>query len=338
MKRDLPEPGAVLNTPVPHSHVAAHTALRNTELAAVCDIKGELLEAFREMWDDTFPETRIYADYKEMIDSEDLDIIQVATPDNRHADIVVYAANAGVRRIFCEKPLATTVADCDRIIETCESNGALLSVDHTRRWRPAYHRAREAIRAGDIGRVMRIVGHLGDERAMLFRNGTHLIDGIVFFAESDPEWVFAELDDGFEDYSYYKGFGGRKPEEDPGGSGYIHFKNGVRAFVNASKGQKAVPFLEVIGDGGRIDLDVDANLDSVTLWMGRGKSERLQTTFHMVSDIAAALDELIRVGEEGGELIGSGREAKKVVEIIIGFLQSQERGNARVDLPLPEGS
>lgn len=331
MSRPLPERGAVLRTPLPHSHVAAHTALLNTQLVAVCDISSEKLQSFRETWDDVFPRARTYSDYREMIDKEDLDIIQVATPDNRHTDIVVDSADAGVKRILCEKPLATTLADCDRMSAACEANGALLSVDHTRRWRPIYHRARGAIRAGAIGRVMRIVAHQGGPRAMLFRIGGHLIDGILFFAESDPDWVFAHLDEGFEDYYFYKGSGGRMPEKDPGGSGYVHFENGVRAFVNASKGQTTARYLEVIGESGQIDI----HDDSITLWTGPGKCERLATDSHSVEGIAAALDELTRVGEDGGELISSGHEATKVVEIIVGFLRSQERGNVRVDLPLP---
>ena len=137
----------MLRTSMPHSHVAAHTALLNTQLVAVCDINLEMLKSFCETWDDVFPHARTYSDYREMIDKEDLDIIQVATPYNRHTDIVVRSAQAGVKRILCEKPMATTVADCDRMLAACEANGVLLSVDHTRRWRPIYHRVRAAIRA-----------------------------------------------------------------------------------------------------------------------------------------------------------------------------------------------
>ena len=331
MERPLLETGAVLRTPLPHSHVAAHTSQINTELVAVCDINPSMLQKFPQVWDAVFPHVQTYSDYREMIDRENLDIVQVATPDNRHTDIVVYAANAGVKRILCEKPLATTLADCERMLAACEANGALLSVDHTRRWRPIYHRARAAIRAGAIGKVMRIVAHMGGARAMLFRNGTHLIDGILFFAESDADWVFADLDEGFEDYYFYKGTGGRLPEEDPGGSGYIRFANGVRAFVNGSKGQTVARYLEVIGESGQIDI----HNDSAILSTGPGKSERLATDSHSVEDIAGALDELIRVGEDGGELVSSGREATRVVEIILGFLRSQELGNVRVNFPIP---
>ena len=328
------DPQAVLNTPAPHSHVGGYAVIPQTRLVAVCELKTELFDQFKEQWGDVFPDVRTYTDYREMIEKENLDILSVVTSDNRHVDIVVHAANVGVKGIICEKPLATTIDDCNRMIETCEENDVPLSVEHSRRFLPPYHRARQAIRDGVIGEVQRIVGHMGGPRAMLFRNGTHLIDGVCFFAESEPEWVFAELDDGFEDYFSYRGDGGRSPEGDPGGSGYIHFRNGVRAFINGSKGQLREYRIEIIGETGRLEI----GRNTVALWHEEGQYEWLGPPSHMKTDIPACIEELIRVMEKGGELISPGQEGKKVVEIIVGFLKSQERGNVRVDLPLPKGN
>lgn len=325
---------AVLNIPMPSSHISSYAVLPQTHLVAVCELRTELFEQFKERWGDVFPETRTYTDYRQMIEKENMDILSVVTSDNRHADIVVDAANAGIKGIICEKPLATTVDDCNRMIEACENNGALLSVEHTRRWGTAYHLARQAIEGSMIGVVRRIVGHMGGPRAMLFRNGTHLIDGVCFFARSEPEWVFAELDEGFEDYFFYRGDGGRSPEGDPGGSGYIHFKNGVRAFINGSKGQAGGFRIEIIGEKARLDV----GNNTVTLWSGEGKCEQLDVPPYMKTGIIACVEELIRVMENGGELISPGQEGRKVVQIIVGFLRSQELGNVRVDFPLPTGS
>ena len=68
MKRPSPEKGAVLQTPMPHSHVAAHTAPINTRLVAVCDINSQMLQVFPQIWGDVFPDTRTYTDYQKMID------------------------------------------------------------------------------------------------------------------------------------------------------------------------------------------------------------------------------------------------------------------------------
>ena len=82
-------------------------------------------------------------------------------------------------------------------------------------------------------------------------------------------------------------------------------------------------------------MDVE---NTVTLSVGPGKSELLDLPPHMIIGIPAYIEELIGVIENGGELLSPASEAKKVVEIIVGFLKSQERGNVRVDLPLPPGN
>lgn len=318
------EPDRVLNTPMPHSHMGSYAVLPQTEVVAVCDLKADLLNAFHAQWGESCPEAKTYDNYREMLDKENLDIVSVTTGDNAHTDIVVYAAHRGVQGIACEKPLATTVDDATRMIEACEANGTIISVDHTRRWWRPYHGARKLIREGAIGKVQRIVAHMGGQRAMLFRNGTHLLDGVLFFAESDPDWVFAELDPGFEDYFSYRGDGGKDPGLDPSGSGYIHFHNGVRAFVNASKGQAPGMYIQVIGETGEIDLIGDR----VELRKGDAV-EQPGLPSHMRMDVVALVDELTHVMENGGELICSGQEAKKVVEIIVGFLKSQEQDNSQ---------
>ena len=66
--------------------------------------------AFKKNYAQDYPELHIYSGHKGMLEKESpLDIITVGVSDHRHADIVVDAANAGVKGIFCEKPLATTV-------------------------------------------------------------------------------------------------------------------------------------------------------------------------------------------------------------------------------------
>ena len=97
--------GAVLNTPMPGSHVASYAALPHTDLVAVCELKTELFDQFRERWGDVLPDVQTYTDYREMLEKENLDILSVVTSDNRHTDIVVDAANAGIKGIACENRL-----------------------------------------------------------------------------------------------------------------------------------------------------------------------------------------------------------------------------------------
>ncbi len=79
------------------------------------------------------------------------DVVIVATPHPTHADIAVAAAEAGAH-VLVEKPLATSVADCDRILEAAEATGILVGVVAQRRLLPPVLRMKAAIDTGRIGK------------------------------------------------------------------------------------------------------------------------------------------------------------------------------------------
>jgi predicted dehydrogenase len=326
---DIPLYGAM-----PGSHAAAYYRHPATDVVAVCDIRPEALDAFQSRWADVWPDVRVYTDYREMLRKEQPDLVSVVTPDHLHADITVDAANGGVKAILCEKPIATTLADADRMIEAAEANGVLLSIEHTRRWSPIFQKAREVSRSGQLGRLRTIVVNLFSPRSMLFRNGTHMVDTMVFFAESDPVWVFAELEEGFEEYDEYGSDGGHDPATDPAASAYIRFANGVRAFYNSVKVAMPGSLFELTFDQGRLELS-DRGL---TLVRGDSSSSWSYTDVkvddYMYGMQLAAVAELVNCLETGKPLVSPAREARKTLEILLAMLRSQYTGNRRVDLPL----
>jgi predicted dehydrogenase len=316
-------------------HVNGIVGMDSAELVAGCDLNEDTLAAFGERWADTWPNVTRYTDYREMLEREHLDVITIATPDNRHVDPVVDAANAGVNAIFCEKPLATSLADADRMRAAVEENNVLFSVDHTRRWIPLWrHMVEEVIAGGQVGEVQYVVGTLSGKRGSLFRNGTHLIDGICYLAGSDPDWVFAELERGYEDHTEYRGDGGSDPSLEPSASGYIHFANGVRGFYTGTSKRTAGPkwHFEVMGSEGQIIVDKQATL------IRGGKSEVIVAPEAPLSGIPAGVRELVEALDAGGQTSSPMSAAMNVVEVIFGFLESQRLGNVRVDLPVPRES
>ena len=316
---------------VPHSHAAAYSVVPETQLVGVCDLLEQRLDEFKQAWGKALPDLKYYQDNQEMIAELEPDILSVVTSDNRHADIVVHAANAGVKGIYCEKPIATTLADADRMIEAVEKNRVPMTINHSRRWRAIFRPALSALKTGAIGELRRIVCSYGGPRAMLFRNGTHMIDTFCMFAGSDPEWVFAELEEGYEDYWPYQGDGGRNPDLEPGASGYIHFKNGVRAFYNNTKRMFGRRDWELFGTEGCITVnDKHAEIETAN---GVRKIDCPQYTR---SDSPAAILELIHVIENGGETCSPPRQARQVLEVLLGFMASQKKGNVRIDFPLDE--
>src|SRR5436190_22969979 len=201
--------GPVFGRQMPHSHVAAYAASPRASVVAVCDLVPALLDRFRETWGATFPEARTYTDYCDMLAKEEIDLLSVVTSDHRHAQLVVDGVEAGVKGVFCEKPIATTLADADRMIAACRGRNVPLLIDHTTRWFPQYAQARELLRSGSIGRVRRVMVTGVGPRAMLFRNTTHVVDMLCYLVESDPAWLAAELDDERRDYPpRYAGDGG----------------------------------------------------------------------------------------------------------------------------------
>lgn len=333
-RRPEEAPNLPLYGRMPRSHAAAYHRHPQTEVVGVCDIRQEALDEFRKNWHDVWPNLRCYTDYRQMLEELRPELVSVATPDHLHADITVAAAELGAKAILCEKPIATSLADADRMIAAAEQHNVLLSIEHTRRWSPIYHTARELIRSGELGPLRTIVAQMYGPRSMLFRNGTHLIDLISFFAESDPQWVFAELEEGFDHFTEYKSDGGHDPATDPSASAYIHFANGVRAFYNSVKTDLLGNPVELICQDGRVD--VSDNGITVT----RSLPSRLWSTTTLVPDDyfathqLGAVAELIDVLERGGELVSPAREARKALEIMLGILASHEQGNKRVKLPL----
>lgn len=320
---------------MPRSHAAAYHRHPATEVVGVCDIRPEALETFRQDWGDVWPDVNLYTDYKEMLDRERPDLVSVVTPDHLHADITVEAAERGVKAVLCEKPIATTLADADRMIEATKANNVLLSIEHTRRWSPIFQQARTLARSGEFGALRTVVANMYSPRAMLFRNGTHIVDMILFFAESDPNWVFAELEEGFDDYNEYKSDGGHDPATDPAAQAYIRFANGVRGFYNGVKVEMPGSQFDLTFDKARLEVS-DRGLTVI-----RGNAHydwgysHLPVGEYMFTQQLAYVAEAIEALEQGRPLVSPGTEARKTLAVMLAILQSHCNGNVRVDLPLP---
>ena len=88
----------------PCTHAGGFSALPTAQLSAGCDIDPERLQKFGKRWN----VTQLYSDYQDMLNKESLDIVCIATWTPLHAKMTLKAAEAGVKGIFCEKPIAKT--------------------------------------------------------------------------------------------------------------------------------------------------------------------------------------------------------------------------------------
>jgi predicted dehydrogenase len=326
----------VVGTAVPGSHASAMAAIADIEVVAGCDIVGTARDAFMARWSGRWPGLRVYADYRDMLATERPDLVSVVTPDHLHATPVLAAIEFGARAIFCEKPLATSLEEADQLVHAARHAGVSMCVDYTRRWVPDYVEARRLARSGAIGRLSQIVFHTGGPRAMLYRNHTHVIDMLSYFADAEPDWVIGELEPGFEGYgTAYRGDGGADPTTEPGANYYVAFTNGVRAYVTGMKDTLPELRVDLIGPGGRISLDVEG-LRLVTVSSGDLRTQPTVTRMERitpdwtVAGIQAALLDLIAAVETGRPTASPPETARYAVAITQAILESQAQGNRPV--------
>lgn len=96
---------------------------------------------------------RTALDAQEILAQDDVDAVIIATPTTTHHDLTLAALEAG-KHVLCEKPLATTVTDCDELIRAAERADRTLMVGHTFIFNPAIRQLRELVDSGEIGRAL----------------------------------------------------------------------------------------------------------------------------------------------------------------------------------------
>ena len=107
---------------------------------------------------------RLCADYGEVLADPAVEAVVLATPHSLHRPMVEAAAAAG-KQVFCEKPLALSVADATAMIEACRRAGVVLAVGHNRRLWPSMQALKRIAAAGELGQILHIEGHFSNEHS-----------------------------------------------------------------------------------------------------------------------------------------------------------------------------
>ncbi|MES2461118.1 MAG: Gfo/Idh/MocA family oxidoreductase [Armatimonadota bacterium] len=137
-----------------HDHVWGEMrhwmALPNVEIVAAGDINGDLRERFVKV---TGVET-VYESWEALLENEgeNLDIVQIASENSVHADIVEACAMRGIH-VISEKPMAATLAQARRMMASIASHGTRLLINWPTAWQPAWQEMERRILAGEIGDV-----------------------------------------------------------------------------------------------------------------------------------------------------------------------------------------
>jgi UDP-N-acetyl-2-amino-2-deoxyglucuronate dehydrogenase len=130
---------------VHRNHAQAARALDDIELVGVADLDDGARDAAAAEWG-----VPGYADYRELV-AAGLDSVSVCLPHHLHADVCTELADAGVH-VLCEKPLATSLQDCDRIIEAAQRNDVRLGVVYQHRFNDNSQQLRRLLDRGALGK------------------------------------------------------------------------------------------------------------------------------------------------------------------------------------------
>lgn len=294
-----------------------------------------------------------YPSWEALFANERVDIAMPILPVRPNADAVVAAAEAGVKAIFCEKPLTASLADADRMVEACASRGIPLGAGVMVSSHPDYRQAYQLAGDGTIGDLLRI-NHYGKNN----QGGCHgmnlvrkfaqkaLVEEVIGRVSGDP---CSDHEEAYDDAG--SAFG------DVGG--YIRFANGIEAFLDLGG---PINGIEVIGTRGMI---LNRNNTSLGLELrvapapaarpGLADMERVDAGFASLrteprrrdssgwqdpgAPMRAIVGDIIRALEEGGDLeITTGDDLRHALEMSIAARESARRGSRPVALPLEDRS
>ncbi|MDR1766584.1 MAG: Gfo/Idh/MocA family oxidoreductase [Lachnospiraceae bacterium] len=231
-------------------HVPAVCSQPDLRMAALCDIDPGKAESLKVKFG--LEDAKIYTDYKEMLRDPGIDIVQVATPNPLHCEMTVAALEAG-KHVLCEKPMATTKADCEKMIAAARKANRKLTVGYQWRYRPEALYVKQACDDGVLGDIYYAKAHATRYRGvpawgeyLSGKNGGGVfIDGVPHsldltlwaMGNYEPKSVKANLYDRMKDHGEGNIWGSWTDDEfrvEDSGFAVVTMKNGATIYIEAA--------------------------------------------------------------------------------------------------------
>ena len=256
------------------THVGAYLANRSRfRISGACDIDRDGRERFAAR----FPDIPVHASLDGMLAATEPEVGSICTPPDSHRAIAERLMHCpSLRVLWCEKPLASSLADAEALSAAAEARGVRVVVSHVRRWTPLWRRARALIEDGAVGRL-RCVRIVMPNR--LWSVGAHAVDLALFLGGpvvSVAPLAVPELDE----------------EAEPAVAALLAFRGGGYGIVQVAGLRGAlVVEAEVIGDRGRIAVREDQGTIAVERFAPSAAYAGYEQLGAAVVERAATLDE-----------------------------------------------
>ena len=323
--------GLVMGT----GHALTYQKLDCYELCALCDISEDALVKAKERTGCD----ALYTDYGQMLNEAKPDVVCVATPNNLHEDMTIQAAHAGVKAVYCEKPITMSMGGALKMQKACRDNGTCLVIGHQRRVSSVYRKMKEIIDSGDLGEIYLMRGSCGGD---FLTDGTHTIDSLMFLNDDRPvKWVVSQVYRGrkatdeekkADRYIFNGTRYGHNIEE--GAVAMFEFSNGIRGETQTGTArimERGYQDIEIFGSRGRLWRPGD-QADPPLLLNTDGEFRPVD--FEPVNDSLANAHQLTADWVLGGEQPSLGIDtALKGFELVMAIYESA-RTHSKLELPL----
>ena len=182
-----------------HCRTFASLGDREVRVHSICDLNVQKAELLAKKYQIPY----FYSDYTDVLASDDVQAVIIATPDHLHTQIALDAAKMK-KHLLVEKPLATTEEDCQKIVDAVNAHNIIAMVDFHGRWNPVLHYAKNALNNGDLGKLRYITVTLSnrtsfpleklkwaEKNGLLWFLGSHAVDLVIWYIGKAPESVYA---------------------------------------------------------------------------------------------------------------------------------------------------
>ncbi len=305
-----------------YSHARGYLNLSDVEVVAVADVSHDNGRALA----DFVGGATVYANYRDMLSREQIDILSVCTWPTLHHAMTIAGAEAGVRMILCEKPMAVSIAEMDDMLEATRDTETRLFVNHQRRYEQPFAGIRALLDHGILGSLLRVEGWVGDGWDLMSW-GSHWVDMSRYFAQCQAEWVLAaapttgntRYGHRIEDQSLVQ----------------IGFESGTLGLVHISPHRSGAGLI-VTGSAGAV---VTEN-GTATLMTSAGDAAELSANYlHAAADasdgVTLAIADMIDAYEQDRPSLIDGDSGHATTEIIMAAYQSAATRSA-ISLPLAD--
>jgi len=200
-----------------------------------------------------------YEDYDRIADNKEIDAVYIALPNGMHAEYTIRAAKAG-KNVLCEKPMATSVADSQAMIDACRTAGKKLMIAYRCQYSPIQLKAIQMIRSGQLGSVQAIESSFGfNIRAGEWRLNRKLSGGgplmdVGIYSLNACRYLTGEEPGDIHANSSVIDHDGRFTEVEENVGWTMKFPSGIVASCNTTYGGNMNGFYRVHGSKGMIEM------------------------------------------------------------------------------------